>query len=105
MSTDVVPAAPTDEEAGATVDVGELLHAMAAAARNNDEPILLAAGTFAAYPTPNGGLHLVMTVEQGPFAQPGPHRANLPANLLRAVIALAGGSKGGAVKALFSRGK
>ena len=100
MSTD---AAPVSEE---QVDIATMLATLTAAAKTSEEPVLLAAGTFAAYPTRDGGLHLVMTVEDGPFAQPEPHRANLSGNLLRALIAFTGGSKGGAVRALFgSRGK
>lgn len=87
------------------IDISAMLAELTKAARESDAPLLLAAGTFAAYPTKDGGLHLVMTVEQGPFAQPDPHRANLPANLLRALIAFTGGSKSGAVKALFGGGR
>lgn len=96
-----IETAPVDE----SVDLGAMLASFQKAARASDEPVLLAAGTFAAYPTKDGGLHLVMTVEEGPFAQPDPHRAKLPANMLRALIAFTGGNKSGALKALFGRGE
>lgn len=89
--------------AASPADLAQMLEGLAAIARASDEPVTLAAGTFAVYPTPDGALMLVMQVDEGPMASPEPQRARVPANLIKAMAALAGGSKSGAVKALFGK--
>lgn len=96
---------PAPDVDSSPVDIGSLLNEFSRVARESDSPVLLAAGTFAIYPMPDGGMMLVMKVDEGPMAADEPHRARVPAALLRAMGALAGGSKTGALKALMGRGK
>lgn len=84
--------------------IGDLLAQLAQLATVTDgdgNPIPVAAGTFAFYPTPAGGLMIVTECADGPFE--GLHRHEVKPGMIRAVGALAGGGPLGALKAL--RGK
>jgi hypothetical protein len=87
------------------VSPGQFIQLMAdAAAANPDQPTPLAAGTFVAYPMPDGGLMFVTNVMEGPFAGQQHHR--IPPGMIRAAATLfGGGSKVDAIKGLIGRRK
>jgi hypothetical protein len=65
-------------------------------------PPLLAAGTFAMYPTPTGGIMMVCKVAEGPDHIIGEQRFQIPPAMIRTVGAvMGGGSKMGALKAMM----
>lgn len=85
--------------------VGELLDAITAtAAQTGDGSTPFAAGTFALYTMPNGGVMVVMHSMEGPLKTPEPQRAAIPAGMIRAMAVLAGGgSKLAALRAMTSK--
>lgn len=107
MSTDIVPAEQSDEPIGVG-DFMELIAQLAAvnaqAAEVGEAPRSMAAGTFALYPMPDGGLMFVSDIADGPLA--GVKHTRIAPGMIRAAVALAGGgSKLAAVKSLIGRGK
>lgn len=65
----------------------------------NGTPTPFAHGTFAIYPTPKGGIMLVLDSPQAG----GVSRTEVPAGMIRALAAFGGGGKFGAIKALFGK--
>jgi hypothetical protein len=88
--------------------VGEFLDEIAAiATQGGDRPSLVMGGTFAMYAIPStegGGLMCVYDIPEGQ-ALAGTQRVRIPPHLIRAMVALAGGSKLDAVKALIGKGR
>lgn len=92
---------PATEEPAA---IGDVLAHLASFANQTDDdgnPIPIAAGTFAFYATPEGGVMIVTDCPDGPFE--GLHRHHLRPGMIRAIGGLASGGPLGALKAL--RGK
>jgi hypothetical protein len=86
----VVPDRPLDEY---------LAEAAAEQAGGAPRPIM--AGTFAVYPTPEGGAVFVMDMVEAPSG-PGTHRIKATPGIMRAISAAAGGgSKAAVIKALI----
>jgi hypothetical protein len=66
-------------------------------------PKSFAAGTFAMYPMPAGGIMVTMKIDEGPLAGPVQH-VPIPAGIIRAMTVIAGGgSKVQALRAMVSR--
>ncbi len=100
-TTDPNPPIGDEDQAVTPAEFIDGLAAMAAASGGGD-PAPLAAGTFVAYPMPDGGLMFVTNVEHGPFAGQKHHR--IPPGMIRAVAVLSnGGGKLAALKALTGR--
>lgn len=93
--------APTEQP----LDINALLTELAALGKANpDNPEPLIVGTFAMYPTPDGGLMAVTNVPEGTMS--GIHHHHIPANLIRLGASLMGsGKKISALKGLFSKGR
>lgn len=72
---------------------------------SGDSPEPMAAGTFAMYATPDGGMMMVTSVAEGnPMA--GVRRTKVPPGMIRAVTVLAGGgSIGSAIRAAAIGGR
>lgn len=88
-----------DLDAG-DLDAGGFLDEMArlAAEADPDNPTPFAVGTFAAYPTPAGGLVLVVKVPDGPPGIVGERRMHIRPGLIRTMGAVLGG---GGIRGLF----
>lgn len=104
MTSEIVPA-EMNLDGMSESDVGELLDQLAQLARDQaDEPVPIAAGTFALYPMADGGMMFVTSVDHGPLA--GIKHSRIPPGLMRAMSVLAGGgSKMAAFKALSGFGR
>jgi hypothetical protein len=90
---------------GPEIGVGDFMHViqmLAGETTPEGDPRPVAAGTFALYPMPDGGLMFVTDVPEGVLA--GTKHTKISPALIRAAATLAGGgSKLSAVKALVSR--
>jgi hypothetical protein len=84
-------------------DIVEFVNGLAAMAEaNRDQPEPIAAGTFALYPMPDGGMMFVTDVQGGVMQGIKHHR--IPPPMIRAAAALAGGgSRIDALKAMMTR--
>jgi hypothetical protein len=89
----------TDNPTGEIADLVEFMRAKAAA--NPDSPEPLMQGTFALYPTPDGGVMMVAAVPEGTMA--GVHHYHMNPRLISGAAMLFGGNKMGAVKSLFRK--
>jgi hypothetical protein len=91
-----------DAAAADPADLGDLIEFMRTkAAEQGDNPAPLMQGTFALYPTPEGGVMMVAAVPAGPME--GIHHYHMPPALMRGISVLFGGNKVGAVKSMFKR--
>lgn len=92
---------------GAPVDFTDFMAELAQSAASHNPadgpPPAIAAGTFALYPMPDGGLMFVTNIADGPMA--GVKYTRINPGMIRAAIALAGGGKVDAVRSLFGRGR
>lgn len=77
------------------------------AARDGGDPTPFAAGTFAFYAMPDGGMMTVFDLsEESRVGSPGVQRMRIPPGLIRAMnVLMAGGSRMSAVKALMGAGR
>jgi hypothetical protein len=91
---------PDDAPEGVADFLSDLAE-LAAANIGQQRPV--AAGTFALYPMPDGGLMFVVDVAEGPMK--GIQRRRMPPAMIRAAALLAGGDRIGAVKAMAGIGK
>jgi hypothetical protein len=105
---DQQPAYDPDADTGELPDLSELVEEF----RDPDRPVPLMAGTFALYLSPDGSLMLVTQIPDGPWsADPrtagvvGTKHTRVPAGVIRAMSALASGSKLGVVRAMLGRGR
>lgn len=80
----------------------ERITSMATEAAGDGPVTAILEGSFAMYPTPDGGMHIVFAVAEGPMA--GEHRMNVSPTMLRGAIALSSGNgMWGKAKALLGK--
>jgi hypothetical protein len=80
--------------------VGLIDFLQAKAAQDGDTPTALMEGTFALYPTPDGGLMMVAAVPTGPME--GVHHYRMNPAIMKGMAMLFGG-KMGAIKGMFKK--
>lgn len=96
--------APETDQAQQEIALVDLIDELQRMAVQSEQPVTIAAGTFALYPMANGGLMFVTSVQEGMLA--GIKHTPIPPGLIRAVSVLAGGgSKLAAIKALTGFGR
>jgi hypothetical protein len=102
---DLAPLDDDEDQAPSPADIGALIDELAAQAQAQaDQPEPIAAGSFAMYAMPDGGVMFVTSVPSGPMAGISHHRIN--PGLIRAIGVLAGGGgKLQALKALAGKGR
>lgn len=97
------PATVEPDDAQPQVELADMVERLRQAAANRDAdapPTPLFAGTFAMYPTPEGGMVLVVDAVEGPSG-PGEYRLHARPGMVRALAAFMGG--GGKLGGLLRR--